>query len=429
VQFVAVGLVTAAVLALVTGWLSQRAARDEAIQDALAANETLARTVIQPALSSGLTSSNAADVDRFDRLVRRRALDGEVLRLKIWNTDGQIVYSDEPRLIGETFDLDPDELRVLAQGGSEAEVSDLAKSENRYDQPLGRVLEVYTQVVSPDGQPLLFESYFSYDDLARRTDQVVGAFRPITVGGILFFLILTAPLVWLLARRLDEAAQQRERLLYAAVQASDGERRRIARDLHDGVVQDLTGTSYALSATSRELSAGGTKSGGLAHALDDLAMGMRDSLRALRSLLVEIYPDDLGRHGLPAALNDLLATATASGVRVTLDVPDSVDLPENVNKLLWRSAQELVRNALRHGEPAHLSVRLTVTHSKGSAGREVMLEVWDDGHGFDASTTVPAEHFGLRGLTDLAKEMDGDLVVTSVVGEGTTASLKVLVDV
>jgi two-component system NarL family sensor kinase len=429
VQFVAVGLVTAVLLAVVTGWLSRSAAREEAIQDAHSTTGLLARTVVQPALTTDLLDTSAADVDQFDRLMRARVLSDEVVRVKVWDANGTVVYSDEPRLIGEQFELEDEQLSVLADGGTDAEVSDLTRSENQYEQPLGRVLEVYTRVEAPDGEPLLFELYFSYDDVARRTDQVLSAFRPITVGGILLFLLLTAPLVWLLARRLDDAASDRERLLLAAAQASDAERRRIARDLHDGVVQDLAGTSFALSATAREVSGDGALDRGqLREGLDALAGGVRRSLRSLRSLLVEIYPPDLSSASLPSAMDDLLAPAVASGVVVTLDMPETSGLPENVVALVWRTAQEGVRNALRHGEPTTLAVTLRLVEAAPNgptADTVARLGLVDDGQGFDPDQRTDGEHFGLRGLRDLAAEAGGTLSVASAPGSGTTVVLEV----
>ncbi len=422
VQFVAVGIVTAVVLAVVTSWFSHRAATDEAIQDARSTTELLAHTVVWPRLTAELLAEDAAAVDQFDRLMRNRVLTSDVVRVKLWTADGVVVYSDEPRLIGEQFDLDEEELDTVHSGGTIAEVSDLSKPENRYEPSLGRVLEVYTSVTGPDDEELLFELYFSYDDVARRTNQVLSAFRPITVGGILIFLLLTVPLVWLLARRLDDAASARERLLLVAAQASDAERRRIARDLHDGVVQDLAGTSFALSATAREITAEpATNPQQLRERLDGLGAGIRRSLRALRSLLVEIYPPDLSSSGLPAALDDLLAPAVAGGVVVTLDIPETTDLPEDVVALVWRASQECVRNALRHGEPSNLVVRL----SRHNEGASVRLEIIDDGRGFDPSQPEANDHFGLRGLRDLATEAGGTLQVVSSPGAGTTVLLEV----
>ena len=132
VQFVVVGLVVAVFLAWITGVLGERLAQEQAIDDARSTTALLAETVAEPALSSGLLDTQAGDLDRFDRLVRSRVLRGEVVRVKVWDAEGRIVYSDEPRLIDQTFTLGADEREVLANGGSDAEVSDLSKSENTW---------------------------------------------------------------------------------------------------------------------------------------------------------------------------------------------------------------------------------------------------------------------------------------------------------
>jgi signal transduction histidine kinase len=429
VQFVVAGLVMAAVLSLATGWLSRRAAVDEAITDAEATTTLLARSVVQPAVPVGLVSQRASAVDRFDRLVRRRVLVGQVLRVKVWDADGTIVYSDEPRLIGRRFDLGDEEVAMARTGRSassvDAEVSDLSRPENTYERPLGTLLEVYTPIRSPEGEPLLFEAYYSYEDVTQRGSAIVGSFRPITVGGILLFLLLTVPLVWLLARRLADSAADRERLLLVAAQASDTERRRIARDLHDGVVQELAGASFTLSATARDvdrLDLAEPERGRLRQELTTMAGVLRANLRSLRSLLVEIYPPDLGTNGLAAAVDDLVGPAVAGGVEVGVDLMDTTELPDDVVALVWRAAQECVRNALRHGNPNRLDIALHPSRADGSA---VLLEVADDGRGFDPGQDAPTGHLGLKGLHDLAREAGATLTVSSAPGEGTRVSLEV----
>lgn len=146
-----------------------------------------------------------------------------MLRVKIWRADGTIVYSDEPRYNGRQFSLDDEELEVLWGGAAETEFSDLSDAENRFDRSLGdEVVEVYTSVTAPGGERLLFEVYFSTELVCDRADSVVSAFRPISVGALLLFLVLSIPLVLVLARRLDAAGRDREALLQTAVDASDG---------------------------------------------------------------------------------------------------------------------------------------------------------------------------------------------------------------
>jgi signal transduction histidine kinase len=424
VQFVVVGVVVAVVLAWITGVLGGRLAREQAIDDARATTQLIADAVIEPALSSGLLTTDAGDLDKFDRLVRSRVVGGEIIRVKIWDANGQIIYSDEPRLIGETFTLGPEQQQVLDNGGSDAEVSDLSKSENEYENQLGQVLEVYTRVVAPNGDPLLFELYLTDTNLQARADELYSLFRPLTVGGILLFLIVTTPLVWLLSRRADAAAADRERYLVMATEASDAERRRVARDLHDGVVQDLAGTSFALSGLARDVdtgSEGDAASKRLSQELERLASAVRSSLLALRSLLVEIYPPQLDGAGLGAALQDLVAPAQEAGVDVRLDVADTDSLSNQTTALVWRTAQECVRNALRHGSPSKLDISVQV----GGGAPTALLRVVDNGRGFEISRDVPVDSFGLRGLRDLAREAGGTLTVESSPGKGTAVTLAV----
>ena len=414
-QFLAAGLVALLLLVVASGWLSKRAATEEAVIDARATTELLARAVVTPTLTEAVVKGRSAALDRFDRQMLRRVLVGDVLRVKIWSRSGRIVYSDQTRLIGQRFDLDGEEVEILLEGGSQAEVSDLSKPENRFETHFGRLLEVYTQVRAPGGQRLLFEAYFSYDDVSERSEEVLDAFRPITILGLLVFLALTTPLVYVLARRLDASAATRERLLMAAVEASDIERRRIARDLHDGVVQDLAGTSFGLSAAAREVG----QRPEVAARLEDLAGGVRHSLRSLRSLLVEIYPPELQTEGLAAALDDLVAPSSAAGIDVDVHVADTSDVPHEVVALVWRVAQEAVRNAQRHGRPDRLAV--VVTRPRGG----VRLEVVDDGAGFDTEAPVESGHLGLRALHGLVRDAGGRLDIRSSPGAGTRVVLEV----
>ena len=415
-QFLAAGFLALIVVSLATNQLSQRAANEEAVTDALTVTELLASSVAEPVIPRGLAKGDAGAIDQFDRTVLKRLLVDDVKRIKIWDRTGRIVYSDKTALIGERFDLDADEREVLAEGGSDAEVSDLSRPENRYETGWsGGLLEVYTRVITPEGDRLLFEAYYSANDIADRKEEIFDAFRPITLAGLLVLLALTTPLLWVLTRRLQASARDRERLLRAAVEASDSERRRIARDLHDGVVQDLAGTSFALTAAAHNLRSDPAES----ERLGAMSGSLRGSLRSLRSLLVEIYPPDLHTNGLAAALDDLVAPAAGAGVHAKVTVPDMDEVDDDVIALVWRVAQEAVRNALRHGSPDTLEVTVSTT------GGAVVLVVRDDGRGFDPDHVSGNGHFGLRGLQDLIREAGGNMGVRSSPGAGTTVRLEV----
>ena len=416
VQFLAAGLVALAIVVLATSALSRDAADEEAIHDARTLTTVLGRSVAQPAVPRGLVDGTASAIDRMDQHVLDRLLVGDVRRIKIWAADGTVLYSDRTELIGARYPLDAEELEALEDGGTDAELSDLAKPENRFEREIGGdLLEVYTRITSPEGEPLLFEAYFTSDQIDRQRQEVLDRFLPISVGALVGLMLLTAPLVLLLTRRLDRGAREREDLLRAAVRASDAERLRIARDLHDGVVQDLAGSSYALSTVAARPAGGaaapqGRHGGGRAR---------RPSQRARRARLVEIYPPDLHTGGLAAALHDVVAPLAAAGVAVDVDVSGEEAASEDAVALAWRVAQEGVRNVVHHADASRVSV--TVHREEG----QLVVEVVDDGRGFEPSAGAAEGHFGLRTLEGLVRESGGTLEVESTPGEGTTLRMEV----
>ncbi|MCF6379565.1 sensor histidine kinase [Nocardioides KLBMP 9356] len=413
-QFLAAGFVTLVVVVLVTGALSRQAADEEAVADARAITQVLGRSVAQPAIPEGLVSGDAAAIDRLDRTVLDRLLVGDVRRIKIWGADGTILYSDRTELIGAVYPLGDDELEVIEDGGTDAELSDLGRPENRYERALGGdLLEVYTRVWSPEDEPLLFEAYFTADELSQQRSAILDRFLPITIGALAALVLLTTPLMLLLTRRLSRSSRERERLLEAAVRASDAERLRIARDLHDGVVQDLAGSSMALSTLATR------SSEPMSSDLDEVGRSLRISMRALRSLLVEIYPPDLHTAGLAAAVQDLVAPLSGAGVRVDADVSGDEDASAAAVALVWRLAQEAVRNVARHARARRMS--LTVRREED----HLVLEVVDDGVGFTPSERSDDAGFGLRAAESLVREHGGTMEVESTPGSGTIVRVEV----
>ncbi|MCX6400659.1 MAG: sensor histidine kinase [Propionibacteriales bacterium] len=415
VQFLAACLLTLVVVVLATGALSRSAADGAAIDQARGLTAVLGRSVAEPEIPRGLVDGKPGAIDRFDRRALDRLLVEDVLRIKIWSADGTILYSDRTELIGSSYALGDEELDVLRDGGADAELSDLARPENRFERSLGGdLLEVYTRIESPEGDPLLFEAYFSVDQIQGEREAILDRFLPITLGALAALVLAATPLILLLNRRVGAAARERERLLRIAVRSSDAERLRIARDLHDGVVQDLAGSSFALSTLSSR-----ADSPALADELEDVSRSLRTSMRALRSLLVEIYPPDLHAAGLSAALTDLVAPLVATGLEVDLDVTGDADASEAAVALVWRVAQEGVRNVARHAHASRMSVTV---HAEQNL---LVLEVVDDGRGFDPGAEISTSHLGLRGLDSLVRDASGTLVVQAAAGSGTTLRMEV----
>jgi signal transduction histidine kinase len=335
--------------------------------------------------------------------------------VKIWRGDGTIVYSDESSLIGAQYPLDEEEHEVLEDGGIEAEVSDLSKPENRLETEPGGLVEVYTRIRSPEGEPMLFEVYYSADDLAARQSALFAPIQRITVGGLLAMLVIATPIIWVLTRRLTRTGRERERLLRASMTASEAERRRIARDLHDGVVQDLAGTAFSVTAVGRDERVPDD----VREDLQQAGHSLRTSLKALRSLLVSIHPPDLHADGLAAALTDLSAPASTAQMETNVHVSDIGQVPDDTVRLVWRVAQEAVRNAIRHADATTLEVDV---HRRDD---HLVLRVVDDGQGFDVEGERDPASFGLRGLASLVQDEGGRLDVRSTPGEGTEVRMEV----
>jgi signal transduction histidine kinase len=213
------------------------------------------------------------------------------------------------------------------------------------------------------------------------------------------------------AGRQRRGDQQRAALLHRALEASDLERRRIAADLHDGVVQDLTAVSLSVSAAARRLD-------GVAdpRTVDELrvsAESARQSVGTLRNLLVDVYPPNLAQDGLPAALRDLADATTARGLPTELDVSGDFAAPDGAAALLFRAAQEGLRNAAAHSGASRAVVCVERRQE------EAWVQVSDDGRGFDPEAGAADGHFGLRALGDLLADAGGSLKIWSRPGRGT----------
>lgn len=163
----AAGVAASAFLAVALGLLIPRVAEHHTIRARLDAMVTLVRVLEEqtliPQLDEPLTGTT---YERFDGLVRGGLLGGENLRVKLWNRRGQIVYSDEPSLVGRAFPVSAP-LRGAFAGEPSAEVSDLSEPENLRERELaGRLLEFYVPLRSSDAVVGVFEVYQDLRPLA-----------------------------------------------------------------------------------------------------------------------------------------------------------------------------------------------------------------------------------------------------------------------
>jgi two-component system, NarL family, sensor kinase len=424
-RVVALTTLVVVIVAVVAAVLSRQEAQRESAVDATQRAVVITGSVVQPSIGDDVLSASPESTAVLDAAVRRYVLNDAVVRVKLWDANGRILYSDEPRLIGNRFPIDAAERAVLAEGASpEAGVSDLTEPENRFEVGSGKLLEVYTRATTPSGTPLLFETYFRYDGGNGRVGQIWRGFAFVTYASILLLLLLLLPVIWGLLVQLRKTQQQREMLLVQAAEISTAERRRIAATLHDGVVQDLAGTAFVLSGAVRRAEQAGQ--GPLASSLARASEAVRSSIGGLRSLLVEIYPPSLSATGLDAVLLDLVEGPITRGLEVEVELPEVSRgrLSRDGERLVFRVAQECLRNVARHAQARHVWVRLT------DAGDCVVLSVTDDGIGFDPGRVLhdpQPDQYGLRLMVDDARAAGADLRVRSAPGRGTQWELKLAV--
>lgn len=310
-------------------------------------------------------------------------------------------------------------METINGGPPVAELSTLIGKVHAFERSQGRLLEVYRRVALPNGKQLLFETYSSYSQVTQRRGEVWRTFAPITIGAVLLLQLCQLPLAWTLVHRLRAAQRERELLLGQAIDASTDERRRIAGNVHDSVVQGLAGASFVIAGAVDEVERGGLPT--VAQELRDASSGIRESIRGLRSMLVEIYPPSVSVAGLAAALHDLVAPLRAQGIDATATTPATVELPRDVEALVFRVAQETLRNVAQHSAARTAALALEVTPAA------VTLDIADDGAGVDIDEALARRdgHVGMQVLRDLTDEAGALLQIASAPGAGTRVRLEV----
>jgi two-component system NarL family sensor kinase len=421
-RFALTGLLAMMLIGMVGFVLIRQSATASAVRQAKELTALAGRGIIEPLLTPRLLAGGRGALTRLDRTVRHRILRGSpIVRVKIWDARGRIVYSDARALIGAHFPLGSDEIQVLHVGGIAADASDLMRPENRTERGFRKLVEVYVGVRATDGARLLYEDYERSSTISASSQRQWRGLLPALGGALAVLYLIQLPLAYSLAGRLRRRQQEREELLRQAIDASDLERHRIAADLHDGAVQRLAGVSLSLAAAG---AGNGTSQRNPDHhlraAVSEAAAETRETIRELRTLLVDIYPPTLQRSGLAAALSDLAAPLRAAGVAVAIDVPDDAHLTAEVEALFYRVAQEAIRNSRTHGDASEVRISLV---PRSDATR---LSIEDNGRGFLRSEVGEGQlegHFGLRLMRDLVDHAGGELEIETVPGRGTSVTV------
>ncbi len=420
VVFVLTSIVAVVVIGFLAVEVMRSQGRHEAVDDAKNLAVLAGRGIVQPSITDGLLRGEPAAVAALDKVVRASVVGSRIARVKLFTADGKVLYSDATPLIGSSYPLRPEERAALRSGAVVAEEQfNLSRPINRFERGLPQLVEIYLPVHAPGGRRLLFEAYLPSSEVSASARSLWLAFAPALFGGLLLLELVLVPLGWTLARRVRRGERQRAALLAHAVEASQEERRRIARDLHDGVVQDLAGVAFSFASAAEARSSEGLERDAVL--LREAAEQTRRSIGSLRSLLVEIYPPNLRREGLESALTGLLGGLSSRGLETSLDFDPGLSLSDDAEALLYRVAQESLRNVASHARASSVEV---IVERHGSS---TLLRVRDDGVGFSTEERREPEdgHLGLGLVADLLDEHGGTLAIGSAPGRGTTLTAEV----
>jgi signal transduction histidine kinase len=203
-----------------------------------------------------------------------------------------------------------------------------------------------------------------------------------------------------------------------SIDASERERRRWARELHDETLQELGALRFVLESA-------GAEGSGLTAELRERAIEHVDrGIRNLQGLITELRPAVLDELGIEPAID---ALARQSAERAGVEIEVDVEIPANgagsgrlepkLEALVYRLLQEAVNNAIKHAEPEHVSIAV------GEAGGTLEITVIDDGSGFDQAATERS--FGLVGMEERVSLAGGKLAIDSTPGRGTTVRAEI----
>src|SRR3954453_5890331 len=191
------GSVAAIAVVAVGGYFVLRSiAIDEAERDTRERIALEGRLLEAAGLSDDLLTRKPEALRALDEVVQSQLLGESVVRVKLWARDGTILYSDEPALVGERYELGDEEKEMFETGGADAELSDLGEPENRYERQEGKLLEAYTPIRTRNGTQVMFETYQRFGSVSASASRLLSALAPPLLGGIVVLLLFQVPLAW-----------------------------------------------------------------------------------------------------------------------------------------------------------------------------------------------------------------------------------------
>ena len=207
----------------------------------------------------------------------------------------------------------------------------------------------------------------------------------------------------------------------ARIQAAVEERQRLSRELHDSVTQSLYSLTLLAEASRRTAQTGEIQK--VIENSSRLGEIAQQALKEMRLLVYELRPLALETAGLAEALQHRLdAVEKRAGVDAQLRVNLDVDLPAELEDSLYRIAQEVLNNSLKHAEATRIILTLCIQDG------QVELDIHDNGKGFDSGSVQGQGGMGLHNIQERAVALGGSVSIGSEPGKGTKVQVRVPLD-
>jgi signal transduction histidine kinase len=438
-RFAAASLIVFLVIGAGLSMLISRQLVDRERQNAEAHAEFVTNAILRYELSpqdlSFLAPMKGARYEEVLGFVQARILQYPLVLVKIWRSDGTVVFSNDQRLVGRTFQPLGDELRRAFQTGRTFSLvgSTRDEAENKEVQQLpDRVLETYVPVFifqgRNQGPPVaVVETYTDYAVVQAQLDKVLRTVLVMLVCGLAVLFLLLLPIARRVSKRLEqqtvqlgellsrEKAVQSERrgLLDRTLRAAEEERTRLSAELHDGPVQRLARIGYGLERVRMRRSHRNDEGGD--ELLAEMQQAVFDEVGDLRRLMSRLRPPVLDQRGLEDAIRDRAeAIKHEFGIECVVEANLERRLAPGLETVLYRVSQEALTNVVKHAGARR--ARVGLFRDNGT----VILEVDDDGSGFEAAGGTSGEdHFGLLAMRERVEMAGGTWLIESSPGQGT----------
>jgi signal transduction histidine kinase len=386
---------------------------DNVVRNAATATALYVNSLHGPHLQELATGSALSEESQraFDASFKGTELDRQIISIKIWRPDGQIVYSTRRYLTGQTFPGSPNLVKALkgevaAQFGSPTDEANQA--ERNLDTPL---LQIYVPIRATGDSIVAVAEFFTYAGSLKAELDTARMHSWFAVGGVGLLQII---LLYGIVSRGNETIESQRAVLVDArrgsVETSERFLRRVGADLHDGPAQLISLALLRLDNLRPLLATEHSKS----DEFEKIRAVLQDCLRELRHLAAGLAPPHLDNLPLRKVFELAIRQheqRTGTAVNATIGALPAWT-PSLLKVCIYRFVQEGLNNAYRHAAGAGQAV-----HVVGS-GDALTVEVADSGPGFSSSSS--GDGLGLAGLRDRVESLGGKFSLETELGSGTT---------